>query len=359
MENEAKINEALSNLYALRAGLSIISQNFDEMKVTEEKVESQIASVIDKQWYTKERYERYDYDDIMYDSDINLEDIKKDLGCIVRFACFSDEYEKLDDSLKEEYSLRYELKKKLAFCEWLKTGEAEEYFTAKKNKAENDFKCLQERVEKCKAKLENNKQQEAHYAQQEKKYKILTILTIPTILGAIICKIKANKSNTKHNIYYSKVNDCNKELTDLEGQLRKARSDLNKYNLDIQNIKASREILKQNDEENMPILSGIKRNSNAIYASLQKSFNKMLDERDWQYLDFIIYYLETGRAESIKEALQLLDAEKRTDRIVGAIKEAAESICSTIERVASRISVQLGVISNQLSLLSDIQQIQM
>ena len=33
---------------------------------------------------------------------------------------------------------------------------------------------------------------------------------------------------------------------------------------------------------------------------------------DWSNLDLIIYYLETNRADTIKEALQLLDEEIRT-----------------------------------------------
>lgn len=362
MEDVAKNNDTLGDLYALRAGLSLISQNFDEMNSTEKIMKTKIASIIDKQWYTKEGDECDGYRKIMFYLDIKfkkLEEIKKDYGCIDWFGS-SDEYKKIEnENEKREYIERFKLTNEMAFCEWLKTSEVEEYFTAKKNNAENDFDNYQKKVERCKIELEKNKQQEMYYKQQEKKYKILTILTVPTIVGAIICKIKANKHNTKYYLVHSQLNNCNKELTNLEGKLKDIITELKKYDLDINNIKDSREIIKQNDEENMPILSGIKRNSNAIYASLQKSFNKMLDERDWKHLDLIIFYLETGRAESMKEALQLLDAEMQNKRIVGAIQKATESICSTIERVASKISVQLGVISNQLSLLADIQQIQM
>ncbi len=36
MENEAKNNDTLGDLYALRAGLSVISQSADELAQTEE-----------------------------------------------------------------------------------------------------------------------------------------------------------------------------------------------------------------------------------------------------------------------------------------------------------------------------------
>ncbi|MDE7209325.1 MAG: hypothetical protein K2O31_05515 [Clostridia bacterium] len=119
-----------------------------------------------------------------------------------------------------------------------------------------------------------------------------------------------------------------------------------------------RELVNLLEEKTSPIINISLITSGVLYQSLQKTFNKLLDERDWQYLDLIIFYIETGRAESIKEALQLLEREIQTKRIIGAIQEATECICSTIESAAARISAQLGVISNQLSQIASQQQVQ-
>lgn len=76
-----------------------------------------------------------------------------------------------------------------------------------------------------------------------------------------------------------------------------------------------------------------KKNENELFV-LCKDTNQfattVIDERDWGNLDIIIYELETGRADTIKEALQQTDLYIRHGEIVGLIKAATEAICSTI-----------------------------
>ena len=69
---------------------------------------------------------------------------------------------------------------------------------------------------------------------------------------------------------------------------------------------------------------------NVLNAALQKEFGALLDERDWKHLDLIIFYFETGRADSFKEALQQVDREVQTNRIVGAIENAGTLVARTI-----------------------------
>ena len=68
----------------------------------------------------------------------------------------------------------------------------------------------------------------------------------------------------------------------------------------------------------------------AIYDLLVKQYGKLLDARDWQIVDLVIWQLETGRADTLKEALQLADRETQTDRIVASINSAAMYISSSI-----------------------------
>lgn len=68
----------------------------------------------------------------------------------------------------------------------------------------------------------------------------------------------------------------------------------------------------------------------AIYDLLVKQYGKLLDTRDWRIIDLIIWQLETGRADTLKEALQLADRETQTDRIIASVNSAANYIGTTI-----------------------------
>lgn len=96
-----------------------------------------------------------------------------------------------------------------------------------------------------------------------------------------------------------------------------------------------------------------------IYDSLESQFGYILDTRDWECLDFIIYLLETGRAETVKEALQQLDFHRQTDKIAEAVNNASRSICDristatkdmekAIEECASKVEAQLSGINGRL-----------
>lgn len=96
--------------------------------------------------------------------------------------------------------------------------------------------------------------------------------------------------------------------------------------------------------------------ANEVYEALQKEYSVLLDVRDWENLDLVIYYLETGRAESIKEALQQVDRKLQTDSIVSAINTASSQVCNTIRAGISHMNDTIvkcaGVLSLQLENIS-------
>ena len=103
-----------------------------------------------------------------------------------------------------------------------------------------------------------------------------------------------------------------------------------------------------------------------IYNSLVANYSYLLDERDWQNLDLIIYMYETGRADTIKEALHHVDKARQTEQIVQMVSSATQVICGTISRsfqtlentmikCASILSAQLSDInSTQNKILRDV-----
>lgn len=85
-----------------------------------------------------------------------------------------------------------------------------------------------------------------------------------------------------------------------------------------------------------------KDNATQIYKVLKSKFSEMLDERDWKYLDLYIYMYETGRAESKKEALQLIDQYIQNQNIVEAVNRAGSAVCATLKSGFSKVRDAIG-----------------
>ena len=90
-----------------------------------------------------------------------------------------------------------------------------------------------------------------------------------------------------------------------------------------------------------------------VKDSLNRTYDNQLSESDWKNLDLVIYYLETGRADNLKEALQLLDKQLQTNQITNEIRRASETISANIYMAAQKMGEALArsfsVISNQLA----------
>ena len=76
---------------------------------------------------------------------------------------------------------------------------------------------------------------------------------------------------------------------------------------------------------------------------------KIIDFRDWGNVDLIIYYFETGRADDLKEALQLVDRQLQTNQLVEAIRMASNQIEETIYQSTKALG---GALADSFSLLS-------
>lgn len=118
-------------------------------------------------------------------------------------------------------------------------------------------------------------------------------------------------------------------------KLNKAIEDINSTITSVQNLNAykNRAQIKA---------TAIIESSNNIYLTVKESFEGFLDERDWENLDIIIYELETGRADTMKEALQQADLYIRHDEIMGVMEVATDAICSTIKESIGELSRSIG-----------------
>ena len=75
---------------------------------------------------------------------------------------------------------------------------------------------------------------------------------------------------------------------------------------------------------------------------LTKKYAKIIDIRDWENVDLVIYYFETGRVDSIKEALLQVDLEKRNERIVNSMEIATLSLTRTVNFGFGELESQLN-----------------
>ncbi len=96
----------------------------------------------------------------------------------------------------------------------------------------------------------------------------------------------------------------------------------------------------------------------SIQNVLLKGYSGLLDARDWENLDLVIYYYETRRADSIKEALQLVDMERRNNELINSIKYASNEICRTIRSSIQELGEVLVAGFNSLSAQLEAQRVQ-
>lgn len=117
----------------------------------------------------------------------------------------------------------------------------------------------------------------------------------------------------------------------------------------LSDLPALQEKVKDVETKTPVVVKGIRDTAAVYYNALQAEFNSFIDERDWQYLDLIIYYFETRRADTVKEALHLVDREIQTQRIQQTIIAAAEQICHTISAGFARLQDTMVYCFNSLS----------
>lgn len=159
-----------------------------------------------------------------------------------------------------------------------------------------------------------------------------------------------------------------------EGMMSDRTKNINRWQIEINNIDATiakhdekiseldrqESILVANQQAYTSGLDTVSRNNDAarelcrnvseycvkenvrIRDFLANNYNNVLTMADWPNIDLIIFYFDTGRADTMKEALQLVDEQRRNDAIVHAINTAAREISGAIRRNFNSLSQMLS-----------------
>lgn len=298
MEREQK-NQMLADLYALRAGMSAISIERDKFGVKEKA----------------------------------YSDAKRKVDC----ACY--EYENAENSVSrcDEYDKKDSLQK-----------------TEEKVKLDRTFKktVIGSIVAGIFGALipwffyfivdDLNIQDSQYGYSYWKKYLLVSacILGIIFVVGLAVALI-VKVSNGK---------DLQKRIKEGSGKskqdLKDAKARLSQAAADCDSAQKALAIVSKDYEKVKSVSTKL---SQEMYNALVAQFKSVLDIRDWEHIDLIIFNFETGRADTLKEALQQVDRRVQTDEIIEAIESAGSSIAATINVTMRELRSDLDKSFNRLS----------
>lgn len=119
-----------------------------------------------------------------------------------------------------------------------------------------------------------------------------------------------------------------KNILNAKAQVKEHREEAALLSSEIEKIKVIRDsTAEKNEKRKQEILPPTR----SMHKTLVKTYESFLSPRDWKHIDLLIYYIDTGRADSIKEALQQVDMQMRMNTLVETISVASNAICTTIK----------------------------
>ena len=92
----------------------------------------------------------------------------------------------------------------------------------------------------------------------------------------------------------------------------------------------------------------IRNNSIAIKQALIETYKDLLNPADWQHIDVIMYYIETHRADSIKEALNIIDSKLQFEQLTNVVVSSAQAVCGYIQRGFIKLNDNLTLSHNMI-----------
>ena len=86
---------------------------------------------------------------------------------------------------------------------------------------------------------------------------------------------------------------------------------------------------------------------------LLKQQYKIIDPRDWGNIDSVIYLLETGRADDIKEALNLADTKKYRENIISAVNSLNRTMARGFQTLLANLNYYFGELFDKLDSIKE------
>lgn len=353
--------EVLSQLYALRAGMSYISAEVVPLEEREEHNAEAIKKMRDKVFLETYGF----FYDVKEKGDSvvrkNAEQRKKDFEKYVDFFINEEGVRNIGEARRRAVEMQYDgvhdsdIPTSYRFCEGLNDEKyvSPEYDVCEMTCIPETVKFYQDKLKKCKRCVnELSQKQKAKTFSKNIPLYLFPIFLIAAIIGgvadigglmiagiagavisaicAIIYIIRARTFNSDLEMDIARATELLENREELLVYFKKRQANIDDLNKQIKKL--------EKDEEGKALQAEVYEAVEPVRSALVQTYSGIIDERDWQYLDLVIFYYETRRADSIKEALQLVDRQKQTEMIVSAVQEAGREICSSIYDAAQMLA---------------------
>lgn len=188
-------------------------------------------------------------------------------------------------------------------------------------------------------------------------FAIFSTFVVCSTIYTIITK-KIGKKNKSREILEMDREIKNREeiLHNAEQEFANAKAEYENYlscrpkREDYSFYKYREDVIEAENEMNA-VVAAATATAKAAKEALVEYTEGLLVEDDWKNVDLLIFYLKTGRANSLQDALLLVDTQRRTDQITEAISVAAKYVGSSLEKVSVRIDSLSANMTKELNRL--------
>ena len=159
-------------------------------------------------------------------------------------------------------------------------------------------------------------------------------ILVPAIIWNVVCIIKfidafgAERYAVKDKIGGNerRIADKRKGIIELQNRIEESRYSLafkvRQYNTMIQNKES---------------LNTFVTKANALYAALEEAYADICHPDNWKNIDRIVYYLSTGRADNLRDALNLMDQRLNAELIANEIRASSEMIAGELHKIRQEV----------------------
>ncbi len=165
-------------------------------------------------------------------------------------------------------------------------------------------------------------------------------------LSEITDSLKKAKNNLENSVFESEK--LEKTIAECDEQIERLSKPLN-FESDSRYNKLIPQIEQLKTNINKSVVPTSTQRVKEIKKALQVELQGIITEPDWENVDLLIFYLSTGRADSLKEALLLVDKQRQTDQIANAIAASAKYISNTVSENTFKLGTLLHTHFTKLS----------
>ncbi len=182
----------------------------------------------------------------------------------------------------------------------------------------------------------------------------IVVFIAATVILIIIARRVTRKIKMQFTYSYSDRKKAKRQIADYDNRIKMQEKSIANAQESIEKAKrqkiidiqaADMHIAKEKKKATEHAIAGL-----AVLKAVEESFSDMVDKRDWENIDVMLYALETRRAENMKEALSFVDSERRTAQIVSSVKVAAKEIGKSINGGLHHLQ---GTMTQQFQKLGD------